>query len=99
MLEAKSKRPPSSDASAALLCELQRLKLTVADIEPISVTVDAKRAALRTINEKLWDLKEAMRLCEIENRFDVRFIQIARETQALEDERTRMKQGIDNAIG
>ena len=96
MLEAKSERRPSPDASAALLCELQRL---MADIEPISVTVDAQRAALRTINEKLWDLKEAMRICEIENRFDARFIQIARETQALEDERTRVKQEIDNAIG
>jgi hypothetical protein len=99
MLEAKSKRPASSDAIAALLCELQRLKSTVADIEPISAMVDAKQTALRGINEKLWNLKEAMRLCEIENRFDARFVQIARETQALEDERTRVKQEIDSAIG
>jgi tetratricopeptide (TPR) repeat protein len=98
MSEAESKRRPGPDANAALLCELQHLKSIVAEIEPILASVEAQRAALRRINEKLWDLKEAMRLCEIENRFDARFIQIAREMQALEDERTRMKQEINNAV-
>jgi hypothetical protein len=99
MLEVKSKRRPNPDASGALSCELQSLKSIEADIEPISATVDTQRAALRTINEKLWDLKETMRLCEMENRFDARFIQIVRESQALEDERIRIKQEIDNVIG
>ena len=99
MLEVKSRRPASLDASAALARELERLKSAVTDIEAISDTVEAKRTALRTINEKLWNLKEAMRLCESRNRFDGGFIQIAREAQALEDERTRMKQEIDDAIG
>jgi hypothetical protein len=61
--------------------------------------VEAKRTTLRTINEKLWNLKAAMRLCESRNRFDEGFLQIAREAQALEDERARTKKEIDDEIG
>jgi hypothetical protein len=79
--------------------ELKRLKSAAVDIEAISVVVDAKRTVLRTINEKLWNLKAAMRLCESRNRFDAGFLQIARETQALEDTRARIRKEIDDAIG
>jgi hypothetical protein len=68
------------------------------NIEAISVVIDSKRTALRTINEKLWHLKAAMRLCESRNRFDGEFLQIAREAQALEDERARIRNEIDDAI-
>ena len=65
----------------------------------LDILVNNAGWSTRVPHEKLWDLKDALRLCEIENRFDARFIQIVRETQALEDERTRVKQEIDNAIG
>jgi hypothetical protein len=69
------------------------------DIEASSVIVDAKRTTLRTINEKLWNHKAAMRLCESRNHFDGGFLQIAREVQALEDERVRIRKEIDDAMG
>jgi tetratricopeptide (TPR) repeat protein len=99
ILEVQSKHSASLDSSAAMARELKRLKSAAVDIEAISVVVDAKRTVLRTINEKLWNLKAAMRLCESRNRFDAGFLQIARETQALEDTRARIRKEIDDAIG
>jgi predicted nucleic acid-binding Zn-ribbon protein len=99
ILEVKAMHSASSDASAALARELQRLESAVVDIEASSVIVDAKRTTLRTINEKLWNHKAAMRLCESRNHFDGGFLQIAREVQALEDERVRIRKEIDDAMG
>jgi hypothetical protein len=40
-----------------------------------------------------------MKVCEAEQRFDARFIQLAREAQMLNTDRARIKQDIDHTIG
>jgi tetratricopeptide (TPR) repeat protein len=98
ILEIKAKRPASRDAVADVGRELDYLKSVVAGFGPLSRAVEAKWDALRTTNERLWDIEDAMRACEAEQHFDARFTQLAREAQALNDERARIKRDIDHTI-
>ena len=98
ILEIKAKRPARRAAGADVGRELDYLKSVVAGFGPLSRAVEAKWDALRTTNERLWDIEDAMRACEAEQRFDARFTQLAREAQALNDERARIKRDIDHTI-
>jgi tetratricopeptide (TPR) repeat protein len=98
ILEIKAKRPASEAAVVNVTRELDHLKSVVATFEPFSRLVEAKWDVLRTTNEKLWDIENAMRACEAEQRFEAPFTQLAREAQSLNDERTRLKREIDSMI-
>jgi hypothetical protein len=96
ILEIKAKRPASRAAVTNVTRELDHLKSVVATFEPLSRLVKAKWDQLRTANERLWDIEDAMRACEAEQRFEARFTQLAREAQSLNDERARIKREIDS---
>ena len=98
ILEIKAKRPASGAAVANVTGELDHLKSVVATFEPLSRLVEAKWDMLRTTNERLWDIEDAMRACKAEQRFEARFTQLAREAQSLNDERARIKRDIDRMI-
>ena len=98
ILEIKAKRSDSGAAIANVTRELDYLKSVVATFEPLSRLVEAKWDLLRTTNERLWDIEDAMRSCEAEQRFEARFTQLAREAQSLNDERARIKREIDRTI-
>jgi tetratricopeptide (TPR) repeat protein len=99
ILEIKTKRPACQIAMSDVVHELHHLKSVLAGFEPLSVVIQAKWDALRTVNEKLWDIEDAMKACEAEQCFDARFIQLAREVQMLNTDRARIKQDIDHTIG
>jgi tetratricopeptide (TPR) repeat protein len=98
ILEIKAKRPACGAAVADVLRELDHLKSVIANFEPLSHLVKAKFDALRARNERLWNIEDAMKACEAEQRFDAPFIQLAREAQSLNNERARIKREIDNMI-
>jgi len=99
ILEIKAKRAGCQAAVAEEAQDLDNLKSVVAGIEPLSRVVEASWDALRATNERLRDIEDAMRACAAEQRFDARFTQLAREAQALNDERVRIKRDIDHTIG
>lgn len=57
------------------------------------------RAALRNVNERLWDIEDAIRERERAQCFDAEFIRLARAVYVENDERARIKREINRALG
>ena len=54
---------------------------------------------LKNINLKLWDIEDGKRSAEKNNKFDQKFIQLARNVYKFNDERAKIKLAINNALG
>ena len=54
---------------------------------------------LKNINLKLWDIEDGKRLAEKNNKFDEKFIELARSVYKFNDERAKIKLAINNALG
>ncbi len=54
---------------------------------------------LKNINLKLWDIEDGKRSAEKSNKFDEKFIQLARNVYKFNDERAKIKLEINNALG
>ncbi len=55
--------------------------------------------ALRSVNEELWEVEDALRLCEQAGDFGPRFVELARSVYKRNDERARLKRQIDELLG
>ena len=53
----------------------------------------------KNINLKLWDIEDGKRSAEKNNKFDGKFIQLARNVYKFNDERAKIKLAINNALG
>ena len=54
---------------------------------------------LKNINLKLWDIEDGKRSAEKNNKFDEKFIQLARNVYKFNDERAKIKLEINNLLG
>ena len=54
---------------------------------------------LKNINLKLWNIEDGKRSAEKNNKFDEKFIEIARNVYKFNDERAKIKLAINNALG
>ena len=54
---------------------------------------------LKNINLKLWDIEDEKRSAEKNNKFDEKFIELARNVYKFNDERAKIKLAINNALG
>ena len=54
---------------------------------------------LKNINLKLWDIEDGKRSAEKNNKFDEKFIRLARNVYKFNDERAKIKLAINNALG
>ena len=54
---------------------------------------------LKNINLKLWDIEDGKRFAEKNNKFDEKFIELARSVYKFNDERAKIKLAINNALG
>lgn len=57
------------------------------------------RAALKVVNERLWDIEDAIREQERAQCFEAEFIRLARAVYVENDERARIKREINLALG
>ena len=53
---------------------------------------------LKNINLKLWDIEDGKRSAEKNNKFDEKFIELARSVYRFNDERAKIKLAINNAL-
>ena len=95
ILEIKAERIKQEAALANVMRELAHLNSILAGLAPLSTDARREQAALRTINEALWDLEDAVRSCEASQRFDASFVELARRIYALNDDRARTKKRIN----
>ena len=54
---------------------------------------------LKNINLKLWDIEDGKRSAEKNNKFDEKFIQLARNVYKFNDERAKIKLAINTSLG
>jgi len=55
--------------------------------------------SLRSVNEKLWEIENAIREKEAKGEFDDRFIELARSVYVTNDKRAVLKKGINQRLG
>jgi len=56
-------------------------------------------AELKTVNEALWDIEDAIRVKDKAQAFDAEFIELARSVYRHNDERARIKKQINLVLG
>lgn len=61
--------------------------------------LDALVAALRKVNERLWDIEDAIRLCEKKQDFSAEFVDLARAVYINNDQRAGLKYKINLLMG
>ncbi len=74
-------------------------KSEVAALERVAgdlhLDLDADIAVLGDVNEKLWDVEDALRACEANQDFGPTFIALARQVYILNDTRARLKADVN----
>ena len=64
-----------------------------------SAALSAWIADLKAVNERLWDVEDALRCCERDSDFGSRFIALARSVYQLNDDRAQLKRRINEYCG
>ena len=99
ILEIKSERITSAAKLANVRVELEILDATWRAISAARTDIAAERAALRRVNEALWDIEDRIRLKEKAKAFDAEFIELARSVYIRNDERAEIKRAINEKLG
>ena len=79
--------------------ELASLRAARASRIPPTPELDGMTAELRQVNEKLWDLEDAVRESEAAQDFGAKFIESARAIMHTNDRRAALKQAINRMLG
>jgi hypothetical protein len=95
ILKIKAERMISPASVANVQRELAHLNGVVSGLPRLPPDVEGRCSRLRSINEALWDVEDALRACEKDQRFDPHFVELARKVYTLNDERAKMKQEIN----
>ena len=101
ILRLKEERLQRQEALANVRLELQGLEAVLNEAGP-ALSIDGVIAltdALQAINTQLWDVEDALRVLEAEQRFDQEFIRLARSVYQLNDQRAGLKRQINEACG
>jgi hypothetical protein len=61
--------------------------------------LDGLITTLRRVNERLWDIEDAIRLCERKQDFGTGFIELARAVYQTNDQRAGLKYRINTLLG
>lgn len=99
ILQIKAERMTDTDKLGNVRHELDLL-LSVRDREiSMAAGLDKLVADLRLTNERLWEIEDAIRICEKERDFGSRFIELARAVYMTNDQRASLKYRINTLLG
>ena len=79
--------------------ELALLVTTRDQSLPASTELDRLSDALRSVNQELWQIEDAIRDCERASDFGAHFIELARSVYRRNDERAKLKRQINDLFG
>jgi len=99
ILEIKVVRFDDVTKTANAQAELTLLRQRRAASLPSDLALDALAARLKVVNERLWDLENAIRECERQQDFGPAFVTAARAIYRANDERASIKREINVATG
>ena len=98
ILEIKSERLRAEGALANVRYELALLRSLAAPVLETRPVVADTKTALRTVNERLWNVEDRLRELEAESDFGTEFIALARSVYRNNDERAALKRNINDAV-
>lgn len=99
ILRIKSARITDAAKLANVRHELGLLERTWHASHSATAGLDAEVAALQAVNERLWDIEDAIRDKERSRAFDAGFIELARAVYINNDERAAIKRRINARLG
>lgn len=99
ILEIKCERFGDEHKRQHVQAELEALGAVRQSALVESVTLTALVNELKTVNERLWEVEDALRQCERDHDFDSAFIAMARSVYQLNDYRARLKRRINEWCG
>lgn len=67
--------------------------------EELRDTLEQVAQELRTVNERLWDIEDAIRVCERDGDFGGTFVELARAVYHENDRRAALKRQINQLVG
>ena len=97
ILEIKQQRLSSAAAIDNVRRELAALNEVVAGAT-VPDGLNALKQALKSVNEKLWDIENMIRAKEAEAAFDHAFVELARSVYVNNDERANLKREINKLL-
>ena len=99
ILEIKKEKISNKEKLVDVEKELNSLNDTVGKFIPDQSNISKHVNDLREINLKLWNIEDGKRAAEKEKKFDIKFIELARNVYKLNDERAKIKLAINTALG
>src|SRR5690349_10162539 len=95
------KRERFADAAKIRNVQIELDVLTAARDRAITPSDQMTRltAELKAVNEKLWVVEDDIRLCDSQNDFGARFIELARAVYHTNDRRCAIKRQINDMLG
>lgn len=99
ILEIKAERIDDPAKVVNVRRELEALEQSWGESPAAVIDIAGLRAALKAINEKLWDIEDDIRDKEHAQSFDAGFVSLARSVYFENDERARLKREINTALG
>jgi hypothetical protein len=99
ILEIKSERIADAAKLRHVRDELAALRAAGEQAWAMSEPLRALTAELRAVNEALWEIEDAIRLCERDQDFGPRFIALARSVYHQNDQRAVLKRQINELLG
>jgi uncharacterized protein YukE len=99
ILQIKSERISDAAKLANVQREMQALEHTWQAHPASARDLAGLLAELKAVNERLWDIEDAVRLKERDQAFDAGFVALARSVYQNNDERARIKKAINLALG
>jgi hypothetical protein len=98
ILDIKSERIADPDKLVNVRREQQLLDTVWRDSGLANEAVLALRDRLKAVNERLWEIEDAIRDEERDGRFGDRFVELARSVYQTNDERAALKRRINQAL-
>ena len=99
ILEIKAERITDPDKLANVRHELLLLTAARDRAVPPSIALDELTTQLRQVNQALWDVEDALRVCEGQEQFDAEFIRLARWVYQHNDQRAAYKRKVNELLG
>jgi tetratricopeptide (TPR) repeat protein len=99
ILQIKSERITDAAKLAHVRPELAALEAVRRESLASSPDLARLVAELKAVNEQLWEIEDAIRLCERDHDFGPRFIELARSVYLTNDRRTALKRRINELLG
>ncbi|WP_372018459.1 DUF6165 family protein [Pseudoxanthomonas sp. 10H] len=99
ILEIKAERISQENRRRNVLVELEGLLPLWRELLAQSPALEGLKASLRGINERMWDVQDALRAKEAAQDFGAGFIDLARAVAARNGERVAVKNEINRLAG